>query len=117
MPRTPALPPDSLIPGSLTRRTILKAGGTLLLSVVAPLTASAAQIMAVRVWPADEYTRVTLENDGELKTTHFMVPDPPRLVVAIFGNRKSPEYPLPFGCLVHRFPHRAAERRVLASSY
>ena len=85
MPRTPALPPDSLIPGSAKRRTILKAGGTLLLSVVAPLTASAAQIMAVRVWPADEYTRVTLENDGELKTTHFMVPDPPRLVVDIDG--------------------------------
>ena len=85
MPRTPALPPDSLIPGSPKRRTILKAGGTLLLSVVAPLTASAAQIMAVRVWPADEYTRVTLENDGELKTTHFMVPDPPRLVVDIDG--------------------------------
>ena len=85
MPRTPALPPDSLIPGSPKRRTILKAGGTLLLSVVAPLTASAAQIMAVRVWPADEYTRVTLENDGELKTTHFMVPDPPRLVVDIEG--------------------------------
>jgi N-acetylmuramoyl-L-alanine amidase len=69
----------------LTRRTILKAGGTLLLSVIAPLPASAAQIMAVRVWPADEYTRVTLENDGELKTTHFMVPDPPRLVVDIEG--------------------------------
>jgi N-acetylmuramoyl-L-alanine amidase len=85
MPRTPALPPDSLIPGSPKRRTILKAGGTLLLSVVAPLPASAAQIMAVRVWPADEYTRVTLENDGELKTTHFMVPDPPRLVVDIDG--------------------------------
>jgi N-acetylmuramoyl-L-alanine amidase len=85
MPRTPALPPDSLIPASLTRRTILKAGGTLLLSVIAPLSASAAQIMAVRVWPADDYTRVTLENDGELKTTHFMVPDPPRLVVDIDG--------------------------------
>jgi N-acetylmuramoyl-L-alanine amidase len=84
MPRTPALP-DSLIPDSPKRRTLLKAGGTLLLSVVAPLSASAAQIMAVRVWPADEYTRVTLENDGELKTTHFMVPDPPRMVVDIEG--------------------------------
>jgi N-acetylmuramoyl-L-alanine amidase len=69
----------------LTRRTILKAGGTLLLSVIAPLPACAAQILAVRVWPADDYTRVTLENDGELKTTHFMVPDPPRLVVDIEG--------------------------------
>jgi N-acetylmuramoyl-L-alanine amidase len=85
MPRKPALPPDSLIPGSVKRRAVLKAGGTLLLSVIAPLPASAAQIMAVRVWPADEYTRVTLENDGELKTTHFMVPDPPRLVVDIDG--------------------------------
>src|SRR5438128_6226872 len=88
MPRTPALPPDSLIPGSLERRTILKTGATLLLSVIAPalpLTASAAQIMAVRVWPADEYTRVTLENDGDIKATHFMVADPPRLVVDIDG--------------------------------
>jgi N-acetylmuramoyl-L-alanine amidase len=95
MPRTPALPPDALIPdphapgshapASKTRRTVLKAGGTLLLSVLSPLPASAAQIMAVRVWPADDYTRVTLENDGELKTTHFMVPDPPRLVVDIDG--------------------------------
>ncbi|CAH0134757.1 N-acetylmuramoyl-L-alanine amidase AmiC [Massilia sp. Bi118] len=89
MPRTPALPPDSLIPGSPQRRTVLKAGGTLLLSVLgaalAPSSALAAQIMAVRVWPADEYTRVTLENDGDLKATHFMVADPPRLVVDIDG--------------------------------
>ena len=65
------------------RRTLLKAGGTLLLSVVAPLPASAAQILAVRVWPADDYTRVTLENDSNLKTEHFLVPDPPRLVVDV----------------------------------
>jgi len=88
MPRTPALPPDSLIPGSPKRRTVLKAGGTLLLSVIAPLTpltAAAAQIMAVRVWPADEYTRITLENDGDLKATHLMLANPPRLVVDIEG--------------------------------
>jgi N-acetylmuramoyl-L-alanine amidase len=88
MPRTPALPTDSLIPDTPKRRTVLKAGGTLLLSVVAPmlpLPAMAAQIMAVRIWPADEYTRVTLENDGELKTTHLMLTNPPRLVVDIEG--------------------------------
>jgi N-acetylmuramoyl-L-alanine amidase len=67
------------------RRTVLKAGGTLLLSVLAPLTASAAQILAVRVWPAEDYTRVTLENDSNLKATHFIVNDPPRLVVDIDG--------------------------------
>jgi N-acetylmuramoyl-L-alanine amidase len=89
MPRPSALPPDSLIPDTPKRRTVLKAGGTLLLSVLgatlAPASARAAQIMAVRVWPADEYTRVTLENDSELKATHFMVADPPRLVVEIDG--------------------------------
>jgi N-acetylmuramoyl-L-alanine amidase len=67
------------------RRTVLKAGGTLLLSVLAPLSASAAQILAVRVWPAEDYTRVTLENDSNLKATHFIVNDPPRLVVDIDG--------------------------------
>ena len=61
---------------SKVRRTILKAGGTLLISVLAPLSARAAQIIAVRVWPAEDYTRVTLENDSELKTTHFLVQNP-----------------------------------------
>jgi len=83
MPRPPLLP-RALTP-SLRRRTLLKAGGTLLLSVVAPLPAGAAQILAVRVWPADDYTRVTLENDSDLKAEHFLVPDPPRLVVDIDG--------------------------------
>jgi N-acetylmuramoyl-L-alanine amidase len=85
MPRTPRFPTDPLIPGSPKRRTIIKAGATLLLCVLAPLKAAAAQILAVRVWPAQDYTRVTLENDGELKATHFMVTDPPRLVVDIDG--------------------------------
>ena len=70
---------------SSSRRTVLKAGGTLLLSVVAPLPASAAQILAVRVWPADDYTRVTLENDPTLKADHFLLSDPPRMVVDIDG--------------------------------
>ncbi len=89
MPRPSRLhPADSLIPthpGSPRRRTLLKAGGTLLLSVAAPLPASAAQILAVRVWPAADYTRVTLENDSDLKAQHFLLSDPPRLVVDIDG--------------------------------
>ncbi|SFD76832.1 N-acetylmuramoyl-L-alanine amidase [Massilia yuzhufengensis] len=84
MPR-PSRLPALLIPASPRRRTLLKAGGTLLLSVVNPLPASAAQILAVRVWPAPDYTRVTLENDSDLKTQHFLVADPPRLVVDIEG--------------------------------
>ena len=69
---------------------MLKAGGTLLLSVMAPMRAMAAQILAVRIWPADDYTRVTLENDSDLKVTHFVVPDPHRLVVDIEGLELNP---------------------------
>ena len=69
---------------SKKRRVLLKAGGTLLLSVIAR-AANAAQILAVRVWPAEDYTRVTLENDSELKTNHFVLKDPYRLFVDIEG--------------------------------
>jgi N-acetylmuramoyl-L-alanine amidase len=79
-----------LISGRITRRTMLKAGGTLLLSVLAPLPAGAAQILAVRVWPADDYTRVTLENDSILKATHFIVRNPERMVVDIEGLDLNP---------------------------
>jgi len=44
----------------------------------------------VRVWPAADYTRVTLENDSNLKTSHFLVKDPERLVVDIEGLELSP---------------------------
>ena len=72
------------------RRTMLQAGGTLLLSVLVPLRAYAAQILAVRVWPADDYTRVTLENDSNLKATHFIVKNPERLVVDVEGIELGP---------------------------
>jgi N-acetylmuramoyl-L-alanine amidase len=85
MPPTPLLRTTPLIPGARQRRTVLKAGATLLLSVLSPLPAAAAQILAVRVWPAPDYTRVTLENDTNLKTEHFLLADPPRLVVDIDG--------------------------------
>lgn len=77
--------PQDLPRSNRTRRTLIKAGGTLLLSVLAPMSAQAAQILAVRVWPADDYTRVTLENDTNLKATHFVVKDPDRLVVDVEG--------------------------------
>jgi N-acetylmuramoyl-L-alanine amidase len=41
--------------------------------------------VAVRTWPADEYTRVTLEMDSELKAQHFTLENPDRLVVDIEG--------------------------------
>jgi len=90
MPSTPPLRPQHVSRRTQTRRTVLKAGATLLLSVLAPLPARAAQILAVRVWPAEDYTRVTLENDTNLKATHFVVKDPERLVVDIEGLELNP---------------------------
>src|SRR5476651_2124207 len=93
MPRTPPFRSEPVSGNSIkpvTRRTVLKLGGTLLLSVIAPLPAAAAQILAVRVWPADDYTRVTLENDASLKATHFIVKNPERLVVDIEGLELNP---------------------------
>jgi N-acetylmuramoyl-L-alanine amidase len=90
MPPTPQIRPQPVSAKPVTRRTVLKAGGTLLLSVLAPHAAHAAQILAVRVWPAEDYTRVTLENDSVLKVTHFIVKDPERMVVDIEGLELNP---------------------------
>ncbi|MBL8480739.1 MAG: N-acetylmuramoyl-L-alanine amidase, partial [Rhodocyclaceae bacterium] len=68
------------------RRLLQYAGGALLLSVK-PLAALAAEarVLAVRVWPASDYTRVTLECGRTLNATHFLVKDPDRLVVDLEG--------------------------------
>ncbi|MBS1170396.1 MAG: N-acetylmuramoyl-L-alanine amidase [Burkholderiaceae bacterium] len=72
----------------ISRRAALKAGGALVVSLVAagvPGLALAAQKLRVRVWPAEDYTRVTLENNTSLKATYFTVKNPERLVVDIEG--------------------------------
>ena len=71
------------------RRQLLKAGAAALLVLVTPTALAAVgakpSILAVRVWPAADYTRVTLEYDGNLKFSHFTVKNPERLVVDIEG--------------------------------
>ncbi len=67
------------------RRTFLQVGATLLVSLLTHGVARSAQFIAVRVWPAPDYTRITLENDSKLKATHFLIKDPNRLVVDIEG--------------------------------
>jgi N-acetylmuramoyl-L-alanine amidase len=49
-----------------------------------------ASIVAVRVWPADDYTRVTLESDNALQARHFMADNPMRLVIDVDGLELSP---------------------------
>jgi N-acetylmuramoyl-L-alanine amidase len=69
------------------RRFLRYAGSTLVLSVtpLAGLAASVPAIVAVRIWPAEDYTRVTLEHNEPLKFKHFTVENPDRLVVDIEG--------------------------------
>lgn len=52
--------------------------------------AGAASIVAVRMWPARDYTRITIESDVALNATPFFVADPPRLAVDIEGIELSP---------------------------
>jgi N-acetylmuramoyl-L-alanine amidase len=72
------------------RRRLIRDGAALLL-LVAPFgralaaKTAAPSIVAVRVWPAADYTRVTLEHDAPLKFSHFSVKNPERLVVDIEG--------------------------------
>lgn len=68
-----------------TRRRLIATASTLFLLPVVPRLAMAGTILAVRTWPADEYTRVTLEMDSELKAEHFTLENPDRLVVDIQG--------------------------------
>lgn len=73
---------------SLGRRQLLRYASASLILSVSPLAGAAARlpsVLAVRIWPAADYTRVTLEHDGPLKYTHFTVENPDRLVVDIEG--------------------------------
>ncbi|MFM2276586.1 MAG: hypothetical protein RL211_2458 [Pseudomonadota bacterium] len=73
----------------MKRRLFLQTGSTVLLLGTWHL-AQGATILAVRVWPAPDYSRVTIESDGELKAKQFFIPTPPRLVVDIDGIDLNP---------------------------
>lgn len=70
----------------LNRRELLKFAGATLALLVSPIgRAASTSLVAVRIWPADEYTRVTLEGTSELKFSHMLVQNPERLVVDLEG--------------------------------
>ncbi len=73
-----------LHPLTSTRRALLQRGGLVLLLGTSEL-ARGAGILAVRVWPAADYTRLTIESDTPLKTKQFFITKPPRLAVDIEG--------------------------------
>ena len=73
----------------MKRRDLLQSGSVVLLLGIQEL-AWGATIVAVRVWPAPDYSRVTIESDQQLKTTQLFVSNPPRLAVDIEGIELNP---------------------------
>ena len=72
------------------RRRILMQSGTLALLLGTRQLVWGATILAVRIWPAPDYSRVTIESDATLKIRQFFVPSPPRLAVDIEGIELNP---------------------------
>ena len=67
-----------------SRRHALQMGGLVLLLGTQHI-ARGASIVAVRVWPSKDYTRLTIESDTEIKAHQFFIDEPPRLAVDIEG--------------------------------
>lgn len=74
----------------VSRRALLAQAGSVVLLLGAAEIASGATIVAVRVWPADDYTRVTIESDAALTEKHFLADNPHRLVIDVEGLELSP---------------------------
>jgi N-acetylmuramoyl-L-alanine amidase len=95
---------------SRDRRTALRRMGSLVLLLGAGDLAWGASIVAVRVWPAEDYTRVTIESDQPLNARHQLVESPDRLVIDIDGLELSPALRDLVGKVRHDDPYIAAVR-------
>jgi N-acetylmuramoyl-L-alanine amidase len=74
----------------VNRRDILRRGSLVLLLGTGQI-ARGATIVGVRVWPAPEYSRVTIESDAQLTSQFTQLAYPPRLAVDIEGLDLSPQ--------------------------
>jgi N-acetylmuramoyl-L-alanine amidase len=72
------------------RQALRTMGAAALLLLGGRELAFGASIVAVRVWPAADYTRITIESDAALAARHFIADGPPRLVIDIDGLELSP---------------------------
>jgi N-acetylmuramoyl-L-alanine amidase len=78
---------------NLKRREHLKGSATtlgLILLLGKADIAWGATILGVRVWPSEDYTRITLESDNALKVSHQILTGPDRLVVDVTGLQLNP---------------------------
>jgi N-acetylmuramoyl-L-alanine amidase len=68
----------------LNRRALLRTSALVLLLGTQQI-ARGASVVAVRLWPAEDYTRVTIESDGALKVRQTETANPQQLVVELEG--------------------------------
>jgi N-acetylmuramoyl-L-alanine amidase len=73
----------------MKRRDLLQSGAVVLWMGTAHI-ARGASIVAVRIWPAPDYSRVTIESDAPLKARQSVIANPPRLAVDIEGLDLNP---------------------------
>ncbi len=84
------------------RRGFLRCAGGVLAMLVSPVgRAAATKIIAVRVWPSEDYTRITLEGADDLHFTHQIVKNPERLVVDLEG--------IEFNSIIEHLPDSISE--------
>jgi N-acetylmuramoyl-L-alanine amidase len=72
----------------MKRRAFVQSGAVVL--CLSTSLVRGASIVNVRIWPAPDYTRVTIESDSPLQATQSMVNNPPRLAVDIAGISLNP---------------------------
>lgn len=73
-----------------SRRDILRTAGVGFLLKLMPasvLAATQVRFVDVRLWPAEDYTRVTFEHAGAIQYKYFMMENPWRLVLDILDMR------------------------------
>ena len=74
----------------MKRRSLLIRCGSVVLTLALPQIVRGASIVSVRIWPAPDYSRVTIESDEALTAQQSLVGNPPRLAVDIEGLVLSP---------------------------
>ncbi len=72
----------------MKRRAFVQSGAVVL--CLSTSLVRGASIVNVRIWPAPDYSRVTIESDSPLQATQSMVNNPPRLAVDIAGISLNP---------------------------
>ena len=75
----------------MKRRSALQwLGSSLVLTLGPHQLAWGASIVAVRLWPAPDYTRITIESDAALQATPHFLADPPRVALDLEGVELAP---------------------------